>query len=145
MFTEEMLAPCGLDCSLCSQAHKKKNACHGCMGADENKPAFCKNRCKVIQCDKRIRNHYRFCDECSDYPCKHLQEIENRYMSQYILKESPFSNLRKMREMGMDAFFDEERKVWACKRCGGVLCVHNGVCSQCGKTFKIWNEIIEEQ
>lgn len=72
---------------------------------------------------------------------KSYQEIENRYMSQYALKESPLSNLRKMREMGMDAFFDEERKTWACKRCGGVLCVHNGVCNQCGKSFKMWNEI----
>ena len=58
-------------------------------------------------------------------------------MSQYALKESPLSNLRKMREMGMDAFFDEERKTWACKRCGGVLCVHNGVCNQCGKSFNL--------
>ena len=36
MFTVEMIAPCGLDCSLCSYAQKKVIPCPGCSGPNEN-------------------------------------------------------------------------------------------------------------
>ena len=35
MFTVEMIAPCGLDCSLCAYAQKKGNPCPGSKGPDE--------------------------------------------------------------------------------------------------------------
>lgn len=136
MFTERMIAPCGLDCSLCSQAHLAENACAGCMGPDENKPEFCSQKCNIIKCEMLLNNRYRFCDECPKFPCEELSERENRYMTEYPLQESPFTNLRMIREKGMDAFLQEEREKWTCKECGGVISVHNAVCSQCGKITK---------
>ena len=133
MFTENMVAPCGLDCSLCSAAHKKKNPCPGCTGTDEYKPEFCSTRCTIIQCGKIKANKYRFCDECPDFPCEFSYERENRYMSQYVMKESPFTNLKIIREKGMAAFLDDQKEKWTCKECGGVVSVHDDICSVCGK------------
>lgn len=132
LFTEKMIAPCGLDCSLCSRAHKKQDACPGCLGPDENKPDFCSTRCDIIRCRQRTSHCYRFCDECPEFPCKHSQERESRYQSQYALKESPLTNLRIIREEGMEVFLREERKRWTCRECGGVISVHDGICSGCG-------------
>ncbi len=140
MFTEKMIAPCGLDCNLCSQAHKKKHACPGCMGSDENKPAFCSQGCPIVRCSERAAHHYRFCDECSHFPCSHLTEIEQRYGSQYVLQESPLHNLRTIREKGILFFLQEEKKQWTCPECGGVISVHNGICSQCRKSVRRWGD-----
>ena len=134
MFTEDMIAPCGLDCSLCTAAHQKENPCKGCTGPDEYKREFCSTRCAIIQCMKKGQR-YRFCDECSQFPCEFIHERENRYQSQYVLKESPLTNLKNIRAHGMDWFLKQERQKWTCPVCGGVLSVHDGVCSKCGKKY----------
>ena len=130
MFTENMIAPCGLDCSICSQALNKEEPCAGCNGPDDNKPEFCATMCTIIKCVKR--RGYRFCDECRDFPCKDSAERESRYLSQYAMKESPFENMKAIRENGMKAFLETERKKWTCE-CGGIICVHDGICSDCGR------------
>ncbi len=133
MFTADMIAPCGLDCSLCAMALKKTDPCPGCSGPDENKPDFCANRCGIILCRKRKENGYRFCDECPDYPCGDVMEKENRYTSKYPLRESPLENLRRIREAGMEAFLEQERRTWTCGQCGSPVSVHTGICSGCGR------------
>ena len=137
MFTAEMIAPCGLDCSICGRAHADTNPCPGCKGPDENKPSFCSERCGIVLCEKRKENRYTFCDECPDYPCGDVMEKENRYTSRYPLYESPLKNLREIREKGLEAFLERERKAWTCKECGGVISVHTGVCCGCGKQYGV--------
>ncbi len=110
MFTADMIAPCGLDCSICSRAQIKENPCPGCNGPAENKPEFCARLCGIILCRKRTDNEYRFCDECPDFPCEDVMEKENRYTSKYPLRESPLENLRMIREMGMEKFLEQERQ-----------------------------------
>ena len=53
-------------------------------------------------------------------------------MTAYPLKESPMQNLRDIRSMGMEAFLAREREKWTCAKCGGPICVHNGICRDCG-------------
>ena len=108
MFTDDMIAPCGLDCSICSRAQIEDDPCPGCNGPDENKPDFCANRCGIILCRKRKDNGYTYCDECPDYPCEDVMEKENRYTTQYPLRESPLENLRAIREDGMELLCDPE-------------------------------------
>ena len=127
-----MIAPCGLDCSLCKRALAETNPCPGCHGPDENKPEFCANRCGIVLCRKRKENGYEYCDECPDYPCGDLKKLEDRYMTAYPLKESPMQNLRDIRTLGMEAFLERERRTWSCAACGGPVCVHNGICRDCG-------------
>lgn len=135
MFTENMIAPCGLDCSLCQQAHSREAPCPGCLGSDEDKPDFCSAQCAIIHCGTRKARSYRFCDECPEFPCEAARERENRYMSQYVLRESPFGNLREIRQNGMDAFLRRQKERWSCGQCGGVVSVHTGLCRDCGKQY----------
>ncbi len=134
MFTSDMIAPCGLDCSLCLFAHHKEKPCPGCRGEGENKPAFCSDWCTIIPCEKRLGGGYEYCDECPDYPCPELKKLEERYMTAYPLKESPMENLRDIRALGMEVFLEREREKWTCKACGGPICVHNGICRDCGNS-----------
>ena len=135
MFTAEMIAPCGLDCSLCKRALSETDPCPGCLGPDKNKPEFCSEKCGIILCRKRTGRGYTYCDECPDYPCTDVMEKESRYTSKYPLYESPGKNLRDIRELGMEKFLENERKQWTCSECGHVVCVHTGICSGCGKQY----------
>ena len=135
LFTAEMIAPCGLDCSVCKRALDETDPCPGCLGPDEGKPAFCREECGIINCRKRRENGYAYCDECPDFPCPDAAEKEERYTSKYPLYESPKENLREIRESGMEKFLENERKKWTCGECGGVVCVHTGICSGCGKQY----------
>ena len=132
LFTKEMIAPCGLDCSLCRFAHAKEKPCLGCNVDSDSKPAFCASWCKIIPCEKRVKNGYEFCDECPDYPCEDMMERETRYTTAYPLKESPMQNLKDIRTMGMEAFLEQQRKRFTCAKCGGPICIHNGICRDCG-------------
>ena len=135
LFTAEMIAPCGLDCSICKRALAETDPCPGCHGPDENKPEFCAKKCGIILCRKRRENGYAYCDECPDYPCADVLEKENRYTSKYPLYESPGKNLRDLRELGMEEFLENERSEWTCKECGSAVSVHTGVCSGCGRQY----------
>ena len=92
MFNADMIAPCGLDCSICKRALAETGRCAGCRGPNDNKPEFCSKRCGIILCEKRKSNGYLFCDECPDFPCADVMEKETRYGSQYPLRESPLEN-----------------------------------------------------
>ena len=53
MFKADMIAPCGLDCNICSQALIENDPCQGCNGPDDHKPEFCARYCGIILCRKR--------------------------------------------------------------------------------------------
>ncbi len=137
LFSADMIAPCGLDCSICKRALDGEDPCPGCAGPDGRKPEFCAKRCGIILCAKRKENGYAYCDECPDYPCEDVTEKENRYTSRYPLYEFPMKNLRCIREDGMDEFLRRQREAWTCKACGGAICVHTGRCAGCGKEYGV--------
>lgn len=137
MFRKEMIAPCGLNCALCGQALKEENPCPGCLGPDENKPAYCSSVCKIVACEKRRRLPDVYCDGCPAYPCEQVMEKEMRYANAYPMVESPIGNLAYIRTKGMDAFLERERARWTCPACGGVVCVHTGLCAGCGRAYRV--------
>ena len=53
MITAAMIAPCGLDCSICKRALAETDPCPGCHGPNENKPEFCAERCGIVLCRNR--------------------------------------------------------------------------------------------
>ncbi|MBQ6173572.1 MAG: DUF3795 domain-containing protein [Clostridia bacterium] len=131
-----MIAPCGLDYSLCKRALDETDPCPGCHGPDDRKPEFCALRCGIVLCEMRKANGYAFCDECPNFPCADVMEKETRYTSKYPLYESPLKNLRDIRTLGMERFLENERRQWTCEACGSVVCVHTGICSGCGKAVR---------
>ncbi|WP_407831795.1 DUF3795 domain-containing protein [Synergistes jonesii] len=135
MFTDNMIAPCGLDCSICDLALRGENPCPGCLGPNKNKPDFCADRCTIVHCAKRKENNYRYCDECPDYPCEPIVEIESRYTTRYPLRESARENLRMIRKSGMDSYLRHQKAEWTCENCGGTISVHTGRCNKCNKQY----------
>lgn len=131
-FHAKMIAPCGLNCSVCIGALREENPCLGCWGPDEAKPEFCASQCKIASCTLRRTLPGGFCDECPQYPCAEMTERETRYMNDYPLSESPMGNLASIRKVGMNAFLNQERTKWSCISCGGTICVHTGHCAACG-------------
>lgn len=134
MFEQTMIGCCGLDCSACSAAHCD-SPCRGCGGLDKYKPEFCRSICGIKVCEKRINDQYRFCYECPEYPCEITCAHDQRCQAEYISRESPFENLKRIQEVGVEKFLHEERDRWTCVECGGVIRSQDGICSGCGRNY----------
>ncbi len=129
----ELIAPCGMNCSVCSRYLARKydirgnginmSYCAGCRPRDK-KCAFLKKQCDLI-----LNHKIRFCYECSTFPCKNLKRIDARYQKEYRM--SFIENLAFIKQHSPAAFIERENAKWRCPQCADVLCCHNGVCFNC--------------
>lgn len=140
MFKENMIAPCGLNCGICHEALRKENPCTGCLGPNETKSDYCANHCKISVCNIRKTLPDRFCDQCPQFPCSEMTDKEIWYANTYPMVESLMGNLALIRKEGMEKFLQSEAERWGCP-CGGTICVHTGICSDCGKEYTIRKHI----
>jgi len=124
------IASCGMNCSLCLAFQREKNTCPGCRGPDKDKPKYCA-QCILKNCIDLKRAKASFCYACEKPPCKRLKQLDKRYRTKYGM--SMVENLKTIDELGLEAFIDAQTKKWTCKGCGALLCVHRGVCQNCGK------------
>ena len=125
--TEKMLAPCGITCLTCYVYLRKKNACLGCQTDSENKPKHCLN-CKKKNCaESRGLTH---CAQCIDFPCQLVKNLDRSYRQRY--GTSLIKNGERLREIGTEQYLLEEKQRWTCNQCGGVICIHDHICSDCG-------------
>lgn len=130
---KELIAPCGMNCALCSSYLAKKNNvkekgikipyCIGCRLRNK-KCAFLKKRCVLL-----LDNEVKYCYECSEFPCDRLKTIDKRYRERYRM--SMIDNLNFIKEKGIDKFLLSEKKRWQCKKCSDFICCHNGLCFKC--------------
>ena len=127
-----LIAPCGMNCGLCSGYMRKKDPCPGCRGEDRNKPRYCVE-CKIVNCEIRTG---AFC-EC-EKPCRRLKDLDKRYRTKYHM--SMMENLSHIMKWGLDVFVKREEERWACPHCGEILSVHKKVCIHCGE---VWGEDAE--
>lgn len=133
MIEKELVAPCGMNCAICSSYLAFKNDlknkgvqmpyCIGCRPRDK-KCAFLKKRCSLLM-NKKIE----FCYECDEFPCNNLKKIDKRYRSNYHM--SMIENLENLKESGISKFLEKEQKKWKCSKCGKLICCHNGICFNC--------------
>ncbi len=129
----ELIAPCGMNCSVCSKYLARKHDikskgvrvsyCTGCRPRDK-KCAFLKKHC-----DSLLNHTLQFCYECSSFPYKNLVRLDARYQKDYRM--SWIENLAFIEQHSLDAFIERERTKWQCKKCGALLCCHNGICFIC--------------
>lgn len=131
---EELVAPCGMNCGICSGylsfKHDVKSRgikmpyCTGCRPRDK-KCAFLKKRCDLLS-----KGKVKYCYECNDFPCKRLLHIDKRYKT--LFRMSMIENLEFIKKNGIRKFLEREEERWKCPTCGGVICCHNGICFDCG-------------
>ena len=71
LLNEILIAPCGMNCSICMAYLRKRNKCPGCREPDINKP-ITRVICKIKTCEILTKNQLTFCDECEKFPCDNL-------------------------------------------------------------------------
>lgn len=120
------IAPCGINCSLCSGFLRKKNPCPGCNGPG-GKPAYCTD-CKIRLCPEKA-SESELCGTCAQYPCARMKSLRKRYALKYGV--DIYENIASIRNGGMDAFIVLETKKWVCPACGEGLCMHKETCPRC--------------
>jgi len=130
---EQLIAPCGMNCSLCIayQFREKdlnkqgfhRKYCPGCLPRGEN--------CTHMgnKCDLLGQGLVRYCFECESFPCQRLKSLDKRYRTKYHL--SMIENLKNIKEYGIAKFLEGEETKWRCPDCGSVICCHNGLCLNC--------------
>jgi rubrerythrin len=135
-FTEDLIAPCGMNCRICLgyfgytvSGKKRKMKCIGCKPRDKS-CAFLKKYCK-----KLTKKEIDYCYECPDFPCFYLEKIDNLYRQRY--KMSMIKNLIDIQKNGINKFLKEQQEKYRCQKCGGVICVHNGKCYSCGNQITL--------
>jgi len=123
-FRTTLIAPCGMDCAICSAFLREKNRCGGCYAPDR----LCSINCAISACpDIRGRYHHT----CTSFPCRRLEQLDKRYRTKYGM--SMIENLEAIRNHGVRALIKMERERWTCTSCGGTIDVHHRKCSVCGK------------
>ncbi|MCD4670337.1 MAG: DUF3795 domain-containing protein [Actinomycetia bacterium] len=127
----KLIAPCGMNCGICIGHLRDRNKCDGCRNSYENKPEACR-KCIIIRCDNLKKTKSKFCSEkCEKFPCTRLKNLDKRYRTKYNM--SMLENLKNIEKLGIRAFVKNEKVRWACSECGGIISVHRGYCSECGK------------
>jgi len=121
----ELIAPCGMNCSICMAYLREKNKCPGCRAPDAGKP-ITRLTCKIKTCEKL---HAKFCFDCEYFPCDKLKHLDTRYRTKYHM--GMIENLQQIKKKGLDTFVTSEKSRWKCPHCEGTICVHKGYCSTC--------------
>nr|MDO8112652.1 DUF3795 domain-containing protein [Candidatus Sigynarchaeota archaeon] len=131
---QNLVAPCGINCGICTSylAHSRDiplqkgvSHCTGCRIRNKN-CAFIKKNCEF-----KVGKEIAYCHECPTFPCERLKAIDDRYRRDY--NTSLIENLTFIKEHGVDVFTKKQREQYKCAKCGGMICVHNGFCYDCGK------------
>ena len=71
----------------------------------------------------------RGCFACSDFPCKFIKNLEKSYNKRY--QASLIENSRFVQRHGLDMFMQIQKETYTCSKCGGIISVHDGACSEC--------------
>ena len=129
-----LIAPCGMNCSVCMAYIRQKNVCPGCRADDTFKSKSCV-RCVIKNCQHNLGGDSGYCYDCDRLPCARLMQLDKRYRLKYGM--SMIENLELIKKRGIKAFVARENKRWVCPECGAMLCVHRENCPECGHK---WHE-----
>lgn len=125
-----MFAPCGMNCLVCYKHCYHKKPCDGCLKGDHGKPEHCR-KCNIKDCIKNKGVDY--CFQCSAYPCKLINNLEKSYNKRY--KTSLINNSRMVENQGLVQFMNQQRELFTCPKCGGILSIHDSECSECQSKY----------
>ncbi|MBD3255368.1 MAG: DUF3795 domain-containing protein [Candidatus Lokiarchaeota archaeon] len=143
---KELLAPCGLYCGVCSIyiAHRDNNlkfknalmkvyklfvkgvddiACTGCLSEGIVFPV-CK-ACPIKDCVRQ--KGIEGCHQCSDFPCKFIENFPLEVGKKVILRAIPM-----WRELGSEKWVELEEERYHCPNCNNPLFRGAKRCNKCG-------------
>ena len=122
----QLLACCGMNCAVCYKHCDSKKKCLGCQSRDDGKPEHCRS-CKIKACvhDKGISH----CFDCVEFPCRWIRTLDKTYTTRY--ETSLIHNSLTVKKLGVASFMREQREKYRCLQCGGVISLHDGICSEC--------------
>ena len=123
-----MVAPCGMNCEVCSAHLRNKNVCDGCLSQLGYKSISCL-QCIIRNCRLLQETPEHFCYDCPKFPCLRLKQLDKRYRIRY--NTSLLQNLMEIKNHGLTKFLEKEAKRWHCPTCGGTICIHKGYCLNC--------------
>ncbi len=132
---EELIAPCGMNCTLCIGYQRDKNKCIGCKYLPDKRYVTKDSKsCVIKNCETIKRNKTGFCYECDKYPCQRLKQLDKRYRTKYGM--SMIENLNNIKNNGISNFLSSEEEKWKCKNCSNYVCVHKNSCINCKTIYK---------
>jgi hypothetical protein len=84
--TEELIAPCGMNCAICSRYlasinNLKRSQCVGCRSKNES-CTYLFEKCTGV--NNTAQDNAVFF-ECDQYPCKHINRMDDRYRKNYLM------------------------------------------------------------
>lgn len=129
----QIIAPCGINCSLCRSYIRARDPCPGCRGGDCNK-SDSSLACGIKNCEEFATGEKQFCFSCDKFPCVKVLRLESRYKTRYRM--SVIANLWRIKAIGVAQFITEEVSKWTCKECGSLLCMHKPQCVKCGYVWQ---------
>jgi hypothetical protein len=128
-----LVAPCGMNCSVCRAYLRDNNRCLGCREEETLKPVSIL-RCKIRNCTVFQKGSEQYCFKCKEFPCINLKHLDKRYRTRY--NTSVIANLENIRDLGIRQFVRNEHLKWTCSQCAGTISVHTGSCRDCGKRMR---------
>jgi len=135
---ENLIAPCGMNCAVCSgylsyknQIPKKTGKIHYCKGCrPRNKEcAFLKKKCKDNL--KLLRGKVKFCYQCNYFSCDNLVRLDKVYKKNYGM--SMIDNLKEIKGKGIEKFIEKQYEKYKCPKCDNLISTHSKKCFVCDK------------
>jgi len=135
--SEELIAPCGMNCAICSKYlayvnNLNRSQCVGCRPRNEG-CAYLFDKCTGINHAKE--GNLVFCIECSQYPCKQIDRMDARYRKEYNM--SVKDSLEAIKKTGISEFIEEQYIKYRCSKCGGMISIHNRKCFKCDEVTRL--------
>lgn len=132
-FSDELIAPCGINCGVCIAYLRDTDKCYGCLSNDNIKSTR-SIKCGIKFCNEHKKKTFTYCFECEKFPCSRLKSHDKRYLQKYRL--STIDNLTYIMQYRLDAFLKKEDEKWSCRSCGKVLSVHQSFCLNCKTEYR---------
>ena len=100
---EILIAPCGVNCSICKAHLRKEKQCPGCRN----------NRivhiaCVIYSCEELKNSVSGYCYECKKFPCKKIKHLDERHRRKIGI--SNIENLGMIKEKGVICFLQKEEE-----------------------------------
>jgi hypothetical protein len=128
-----MIAPCGINCSVCIGYLREKNKCPGCNAPEGASLHHCQT-CKIKHCENKKKDT-DYCYKCILFPCARIKHIDKRYRIRY--RTSLINNQLYIKEHGIRKFLSKEKEKWICNKCNNVISIHKTECLNCGNKYEV--------